>query len=110
MISPAMCAARRFTGRWRICARIVEEHPVDAIFIALPAAQTERTEAVLQELEQCMADVRLVPDINPAFTMRPDVSRLEGVPILSLRQSPLYGWKRESSSARSTWRSAAPAC
>jgi len=29
------------------CGRIVDEHPVDAVFIALPASQTERTEAVL---------------------------------------------------------------
>jgi exopolysaccharide biosynthesis polyprenyl glycosylphosphotransferase len=36
--------------------------------------------------------VRLVPDINAAFAMRPNVSLLDGVPVLSLRQSPLYGW------------------
>ncbi|MEW6252670.1 MAG: undecaprenyl-phosphate glucose phosphotransferase [Planctomycetota bacterium] len=71
--------------------RIVEQHPVDAVFIALPADQSDRTEAVLDDLGQSLADVRLVPDINPAYTMRPDVGRLEGVPILSLRQSPLYG-------------------
>jgi exopolysaccharide biosynthesis polyprenyl glycosylphosphotransferase len=39
-----------------------------------------------------MADVRIVQDTNPAFTMRPNVSLLDGVPILSLRQTPLYGW------------------
>jgi Undecaprenyl-phosphate glucose phosphotransferase len=71
---------------------ILEDQPVDAVFIALPAAQADRAEELLDTLGQCLADVRLVPDINPAYTMRPDVSRLEGIPILSLRQSPLYGW------------------
>jgi Undecaprenyl-phosphate glucose phosphotransferase len=73
-------------------ANIVEQYPVDAVFIALPASQSQRTEDALAALSQCMADVRLVPDTNPAFAMRPDVSQLDGVPILSLRQSPLYGY------------------
>ncbi|MCK4341222.1 MAG: undecaprenyl-phosphate glucose phosphotransferase [Phycisphaerae bacterium] len=72
--------------------RIVEEHPVDAVFIALPAYQTEGTPEVLEALRMSMADVRMVPDINPTYAMRPDVTKLDGVPILSLRQTPLYGW------------------
>jgi len=72
--------------------RIVEHYPVDSVFIALPTSQAGRINSVLAALSQCMADVRLVPDIDPAFAMRPNVSRLDDVPILSLRQTPLYGW------------------
>jgi exopolysaccharide biosynthesis polyprenyl glycosylphosphotransferase len=43
-------------------------------------------------LQTSMADVRIVPELNPVYAMRPNVSRLEGIPILSLRQTPLYGW------------------
>jgi Undecaprenyl-phosphate glucose phosphotransferase len=71
---------------------VVEQHPVDAVFIALPASQSQRTEDALAALSQSTADVRLVPDTNPAYAMRPDVSQLDGVPILSLRQTPLYGY------------------
>jgi Undecaprenyl-phosphate glucose phosphotransferase len=71
---------------------IVERYPVDSVFIALPASQSQRTEDALAALSQSMADVRLVPDMNPALAMRQDVSQLDGVPILSLRQSPLYGY------------------
>jgi Undecaprenyl-phosphate glucose phosphotransferase len=70
---------------------LVEQRPVDCVFIALPSSQTQRADEVLSALAQCMADVRLVPDTNPAFAMRPNVSQLDGVPILSLRQTPLYG-------------------
>ncbi len=72
--------------------QIVETRPVDSIFIALPGNQADRTNALLADLETSMADVRLAPDTSPAFTMRPNVSLLDGVPILSLRQTPLYGW------------------
>ncbi|MCH8805449.1 MAG: undecaprenyl-phosphate glucose phosphotransferase [Planctomycetes bacterium] len=72
--------------------RIVEQTPVDSVFIALPSDQANRTEQVLAALSTTMADVRLVPEINPTYAMRPNVSQLDGIPILSLRQTPLYGW------------------
>jgi len=73
-------------------AEIVERDPVDAVFIALPIEQSARTNAILGALETSMADVRVVPELDPAFAMRPNVSDLDGVPVLSLRQTPLFGW------------------
>lgn len=72
--------------------RILEARPVDAVFVALPAEEAHRTARVLEELETSMADLRLVPQMRPSSTMRPDISSLDGLPILSLRQTPLYGW------------------
>ncbi len=71
---------------------IIERRPVDAVFIALPSREAGRLDELLTALETCMADVRLVPDMNPTYAMRPNVSELDGVPILALRQTPLYGW------------------
>ncbi|TWT45580.1 UDP-glucose:undecaprenyl-phosphate glucose-1-phosphate transferase [Phycisphaerae bacterium RAS1] len=76
-------------GRTR---QIIESRPVDSVFIALPAAQSHRSNDVLTALETVMADVRVVPEIDPAYALRPNVSELDGVPVLSLRQTPLYGW------------------
>jgi len=72
--------------------RLLDEAPVDSIFIALPIERAHRISEVLAALANSTADVRLVPEINPTFAMRPDVSELDGVPILSLRQTPLQGW------------------
>lgn len=72
--------------------QIVEENVVDSIFVALPAHQAKRTPEVLAALQTSTADVRVVPDLNPNYAMRPNVAQLDGVPILSLRQTPLYGW------------------
>jgi Undecaprenyl-phosphate glucose phosphotransferase len=71
---------------------IVESRPVDSVFVALSSEHANRIGQVLDALETSMADVRMVPEINPLFAMRPHVSELDGVPILSLRQTPLYGW------------------
>ncbi|MCG3128549.1 MAG: UDP-glucose:undecaprenyl-phosphate glucose-1-phosphate transferase [Phycisphaerae bacterium] len=72
--------------------RILEREPVDAVFLALSNEQAGRAEEILEQLETSTADVRLVPDINPGFTLRPNVSELDGVAILSVRQTPMYGW------------------
>ena len=85
---------RELPIRTPICrlSEIIADHPVDSVFVALPADQSHRITDVLAQLETCTADVRMVPDISATYTMRPNVSSLDGVPILSLRQSPLYGW------------------
>jgi Undecaprenyl-phosphate glucose phosphotransferase len=72
--------------------RILEQEPADSVFLALPTHQAHRTDEVLAALETCMADVRLVPEIDPAYALRPAVSELDGIAILSLRQTPLIGW------------------
>lgn len=71
---------------------IVEQQPVDSVFIALQADQAHRTNELVEALGTSMADVRLVPEVSPLLAMRPDVSRFDGIPVLSLRQTPLYGW------------------
>jgi|GEM_PF-5890624 len=70
---------------------ICEENPVDSVFIALPAHLLHRTDELLLALQTSTADVRIVQEINPLYAMRPSVSKLDGIPILSVRQSPLYG-------------------
>jgi Undecaprenyl-phosphate glucose phosphotransferase len=70
---------------------ILERQPVDAVFIALPAPLAHRTDDLLIALRTSLADIRIVPEINPYHVMHPTVSRLDGIPILSIRQTPLYG-------------------
>ena len=79
--------------------QIMEDHPVDSVFVALPADLSHRTEQVLAALETSMADVQLVPEVNPSYTLRPNVGRLDNIPVLSLRQTPLQGWNAISKRA-----------
>ncbi len=73
-------------------AGIIEADPVDSVFIALSPHEAGRLPEILEALQTSMADVRIVPFVSPTFAMRPNISSLDGVPILSLRQTPLYGW------------------
>lgn len=80
-------------------AQLVERHPVDSVFIALPAEAAGRVPEVLEQLQSSMADVRVVPFVSPTYEMRPYLAEIDGVPILTLRQTPLYGWNAISKRA-----------
>lgn len=67
------------------------------VVIALPGRMLAETPRLIARLERYSVDVRVVPDMNPKFLpINMAVSDLEGMPILSVRESPLAGWGRVS--------------
>ena len=73
---------------------IVEQREVDQVFVALPFKLQEHLPAVLDSLAELHVDVRVVPDTISFVTMRGSVDDFAGMPIINLRESPLYGWNR----------------
>lgn len=71
---------------------IIEADAIDSVFVALPTEQMQRLDEVFESLGTSMADVRFVPDISPTYAMRQTVHQLGELAVLSLRQTPLYGW------------------
>ncbi len=73
--------------------RVLDAHPVSGVILALPAKMIYLMPEVLARLEKYAVDVRIVPDMNPRFfPMNMTVSELDGMPVLSLRETPLSGW------------------
>lgn len=71
---------------------ILEKNKVDAIYLAIPSAMTPQLPQVLKRLERFAVDVRIVPDVHPRYLpQNMVVSELEGMPILSYRESPMAG-------------------
>ena len=72
--------------------RLLEEHPVDAVYLALPNSRAAAMRAVLERLERFSVDVRIVPDFSPRYVAQGmAISELDGMPVLSYRECPLYG-------------------
>jgi Undecaprenyl-phosphate glucose phosphotransferase len=68
------------------------EERIDQVLIALARDETNQLEKVLADLEDEVVTVRLVPDLLHVMTLRSSVEELDGLPMISLRQSPLVGW------------------
>jgi len=64
---------------------------LDEVYVALPAAESARIPGLVGRLEETMVDVRVVPDLGPVVMVNPHAFVLSGVPIVSLRERPLYG-------------------
>lgn len=73
--------------------RVLEKTDLSGVIIALPARMAAELPDLLQRLEKFPVEVRIVPDMNPRYMpMNMAVSELDGMPILSVRESPLNGW------------------
>jgi lipopolysaccharide/colanic/teichoic acid biosynthesis glycosyltransferase len=67
---------------------------VDQLFVALPMEATHEMLKILNAIEGELLDVRIVPDVLQFVTLRSVVEELEGLPVISLAQSPITGWSR----------------
>ncbi|MEK7485313.1 MAG: undecaprenyl-phosphate glucose phosphotransferase [Planctomycetota bacterium] len=72
----------------------LEKQTVDQAYIALPLNQNREIEEILDLLAEETLDVRIVPDTLSFMTMHHMISNLDDLPIISLTESPLYGWRR----------------
>jgi len=86
------CMGLPVKGGIREMESILDGHPVDAIYLAIPSAMSAQLPQILKRLERFAVDVRIVPDVHPRYLpQNMAVSELEGMPILSYRESPMAG-------------------
>ena len=81
---------RRLAGLEEACAELARGTWREVI-VALPAAHSAEVPQLLARLEQTTADVRLVPDLGDAILVNASATVMDGVPLVSLRERPLYG-------------------
>ena len=62
------------------------------VVVALPREDTDRLEPLLDQLEDELVDIRLVPDVLHVATLSSSVEDFDGLPVINLRESPLVGW------------------
>lgn len=86
------CIGRPVPGGLDDLERILDSQRVDAVYLAIPSARSNLLANVLRRLERFPLDVRIIPDAPPRFLSQSmSVSELDGMPILSYRECPLYG-------------------
>lgn len=86
------CLGRPVHGGLDDLEQILETHKVDAVYLAIPNARAAETPRILARLERFALDVRLIPDVTPRYLPQSmAISELDGMPILSCRECPLYG-------------------
>ncbi len=72
--------------------RIIEERRIDTVFVALQWQEHAKVVEVLKHIGDEAVDIKVVPDILEFITLRGGVEEFDGIPLLNLQNSPLYGW------------------
>jgi Undecaprenyl-phosphate glucose phosphotransferase len=70
------------------------EYQVDIVIIALPHADYPRLGAILDGIGDDPVAIHLVPDVFSLASLRGGIEEFETLPIIHLRESPLYGWNQ----------------
>ncbi len=81
-------------GRFEDLPRLIEDHQVAYVFVALPLKRYNEITQAMKYLSDALVDVRLVPDVPQLAAMSLKVSELGDMPIVSLRENPHDGLNR----------------
>ena len=84
----------RWLGAPEDIRQVLDLRPVDIVIIALPHADYPRVTAVLNAIGDDPVAIHFVPDVFGLASLRGGIEEFETLPIIHLRESPLYGWNR----------------
>jgi Undecaprenyl-phosphate glucose phosphotransferase len=82
----------RWLGAPEDIRRVLDAQQVDIVIIALPHAEYARLTGILSEIGDEPVAIHLVPDVFGLASLRGGIEEFETLPIIHLRESPLYGW------------------
>jgi Undecaprenyl-phosphate glucose phosphotransferase len=71
---------------------ILRESRVDQVIIALSRHESVLFEKVVAELADELVNVKIVPDLLHGFSLRSSVESLDGIPVIGLQETALFGW------------------
>ena len=81
-------------GIYEDIKKILASHHIDQIVLALPLEEHLRLKAIMEAIDDEMVDIKIAPDFFDYISLRGGVEELDNIPIITLRDSPLYGWNR----------------
>ena len=72
--------------------RILEANGVDLVLIALPLESIPHLETILKKIGPSMVDVKVIPDVYKFISLRGGIEDFDGLPVITLLDTPLRGW------------------
>ena len=73
--------------------RVLRETQAHKVLIALGRQQWADLERVLNSVQDETVDIQIVPDVHEFATLGCAVEDFDGLPVVSLNESPLLGWR-----------------
>lgn len=90
--SEGKVAGVKVIGQCDRIGEVIRERSIDIVFIALSWEEHSMFASVLKSIGDETVDIKVIPDIFEFMTLRGGVEEFDGLPILNIQNSPLYGW------------------
>lgn len=72
--------------------RVIHRYGIDQVFITLPANLYGEIDRIIEKLSEEMVDIKVVPDFIQYMRLNSGIEEFEGMPIINLVASPIFGW------------------
>jgi Undecaprenyl-phosphate glucose phosphotransferase len=80
-------------------APLIDEHQVDEVIIALPEATHQEILMLISECERGQVTIKVFPDVFQYMASQVSIGDLGGLPLLTVRDIALRGWRRTAKRA-----------
>ncbi len=85
----------KVVGTYKDLTAIIDKLKIDQLIFALSQDEHRLLIKLLGSVSGLMVDICVIPDIRyKFFTLRQGVEELAGLPVIRLRETPLFGWNR----------------
>lgn len=81
-------------GHYEDLERIIRERAVDIFFVAISINEYDSFEKMVQKVLGNLPEIKVIPASYEFLGLRGGMDELDGLPIVSLQGSPLFGWDR----------------
>lgn len=73
--------------------RLIDEHCINEVIIAMPEASHQDILAIIARCEPARVTIRVFPDVFQIMASEVSIGELSGLPLLTIRDVALRGWK-----------------
>ena len=74
-------------------AQLIDQHAIDEVIIALPEATHQEILALISQCERGSVSIKVFPDVFQIMASQVSIGDLGGLPLLSVRDVALRGWR-----------------
>lgn len=91
--TPSSGAGGPILGRTEELPRLIREHHIDEVIIALPDAPHEQLLEIISQCQLGQVAIKVFPDIFQFLASEVRVGDLGGLPLLTVKDTALRGWR-----------------
>jgi Undecaprenyl-phosphate glucose phosphotransferase len=84
-------SSKAILGHFGDVSEIIRDSDVDELLVSLPPSQTHELPRLMHALKDETLDIRIVPDMQQYVMLSSQIEEFEGLPILLVNDSPLFG-------------------